>query len=265
MSGTNNNNNNNDIIIDEATRLKTAELAEQVAIARSYANFFQKLPNIIEKTVADGNERMNADLNRSDLSPDEIRERQEGWARISNFIKEGFINGIPPLEKQKQCEAALDRVEAVLAARAAGFIFSDNNKNITNNMQRLRETMASPGIVNENVTAFIKPMIATLQRDDLSSKVKQMLKTEWVLLFNDYHEGLTNAIRTSEQEKSTGIAEKRAAAVAAIAEIEKADTAVVGRDEDSVEWFGVMRIVLVLVLLYFLLRFMSEYYDDEML
>ena len=107
-------------------------------------------------------------------------------------------------------------------------------------------------------------MIATLKRDDLSPKVKQMLKTEWVLLFNDYNAGLTNVISTSEQE-SAGVAEKRAAAVAAIADIEKADTAVVGRDEDSVDWFGVMRIVLGLVLLYFVLRFMSEYYDDEML
>ena len=263
MSGTS---TNNDIIIDEATRFETAELAEEVAETRSYVNFFQKLPNIIEQTVAVGHERMNADLNRrGDLSPDEKREHQEAWARWADFMKENFTNGIPPLEQQKQCEAVLARAEAVLAARAAGFIFGDNNRTITNNMQRLRDTMASPGIVNENVTAFIKPMIATLKRDDLSPKVKQMLKKEWVLLFNDYHEGLTNAIRTSEQEESTGIAEKRAAAVAAIADIEKADTAVVGRDEDSVDWFGVMRIVLVLMLLYFLLRFMSEYYDDEML
>ena len=240
MSGTN---NNNDIIVDEATRLQTAELAEQLAKARSYDNFFQKFPNIIEQAVGVRNERMHADLNRSDLSPDEKREQQKAWARMANFIKESFTNGIPTLEQQKQWEAELASAEAVLAARAAGFMFGDNNRNFND---------------------IIKPMIATLKRDDLSPKVKQMLKKEWVLLFNDYNEGLTNVIRTSEQD-SARIAEKRAAAVAAIAGIEKADTAVVSPADDSVEWFGVMRIVLGLVLLYFVLRFMSNYYDDEML
>jgi len=86
MSGTNNNNNNNnDIIIDEATRLKTVKLAKEVARDRSNMNFFRKI--------------LNADLNRSDLSPDDKREHEEAWARMTDFMNESFTNGIPPHEE----------------------------------------------------------------------------------------------------------------------------------------------------------------------